>query len=325
MHTDFSERRRRAGASILGGEALQPIATAIYLRNTRTANVAVVDNPAPDLKEVLGGYYLIEAADDAHAAGARRALPGAGRLHRGTADLGVPRSDARRDADGGAVAAPPPSALLGSGARRHDAAGARPGHRRGGDRRRVRARARDLARAWRAGLGRGVVAHGGSAPGDRQDPSSVALRPRLAESPPGDRWTSAAGRRRARRPAGPDDDLRLVVLCCHPALAVEAQVALTLRLGCGAPTAAIAGAFLVSEPTMAARLTRAKRRIAGSGTGITCPTTRRRRAAARRTTRRPPRVRPRPHRRGRRGFATTTSPPAPSGWPARCTRLSGRP
>ena len=68
-----------------------------------------------------------------------------------------------------------------------------------------------------------------------------------------------------------DDELRLVVLCCHPALAPEAQVALTLRLGCGVPTAAIAAAFLVTVPTMAARLTRAKARIAGSGEGIELP------------------------------------------------------
>jgi len=68
-----------------------------------------------------------------------------------------------------------------------------------------------------------------------------------------------------------DDELRLVVLCCHPALSAEAQVALTLRLGCGAPTPAVASAFLVSEPTMAARLTRAKRRIAQSGTRVELP------------------------------------------------------
>jgi RNA polymerase sigma-70 factor (ECF subfamily) len=58
-----------------------------------------------------------------------------------------------------------------------------------------------------------------------------------------------------------DDPLRLIFLCCHPALAVEAQVALTLRLVCGVPTPDIAAAFLVSEPTMAARLTRAKKKI----------------------------------------------------------------
>jgi RNA polymerase sigma-70 factor (ECF subfamily) len=58
-----------------------------------------------------------------------------------------------------------------------------------------------------------------------------------------------------------DDRLRLVFTCCHPALAPEAQVALTLRLVCGLPTADIARGFLVAEPTMAARLTRAKRKI----------------------------------------------------------------
>ncbi|GAA1833929.1 RNA polymerase sigma factor [Microlunatus capsulatus] len=61
-----------------------------------------------------------------------------------------------------------------------------------------------------------------------------------------------------------DERLRLVLLCCHPALAAEAQVALTLRLVCGVATADIARAFLVPEATMAARLTRAKRKIAGS-------------------------------------------------------------
>ena len=62
----------------------------------------------------------------------------------------------------------------------------------------------------------------------------------------------------------PDDRLRLVFTCCHPALAREAQVALTLRLVCGVATGDIAQAFLVSEPTMAARLTRAKKKIAAA-------------------------------------------------------------
>ena len=60
----------------------------------------------------------------------------------------------------------------------------------------------------------------------------------------------------------PDDRLKLIFTCCHPALATEAQVALTLRLLCGLTTAEVARAFLVSEPTMAARLTRAKKKIA---------------------------------------------------------------
>jgi RNA polymerase sigma-70 factor, ECF subfamily len=61
-----------------------------------------------------------------------------------------------------------------------------------------------------------------------------------------------------------DDRLRLVFTCCHPALAREAQVALTLRLVCGLTTAEIARAFLVSEPTMAARVTRAKKKISAA-------------------------------------------------------------
>jgi RNA polymerase sigma-70 factor, ECF subfamily len=65
-------------------------------------------------------------------------------------------------------------------------------------------------------------------------------------------------------PAVADDRLRLVFLCCHPALALEAQVALTLRLVCGVATPDVAQAFLVPEATMAARITRAKKKIAAS-------------------------------------------------------------
>jgi RNA polymerase sigma-70 factor (ECF subfamily) len=64
--------------------------------------------------------------------------------------------------------------------------------------------------------------------------------------------------------AVPDDRLRLIFTCCHPALAREAQVALTLRLVCGVSTGDIAMAFLVSEPTMAARVTRAKKKISAA-------------------------------------------------------------
>jgi RNA polymerase sigma factor (sigma-70 family) len=60
----------------------------------------------------------------------------------------------------------------------------------------------------------------------------------------------------------PDDRLRLIFTCCHPSLATESQVALTLRLLCGLSTRDVARSFLVSEPTMAARITRAKKKIA---------------------------------------------------------------
>jgi len=63
----------------------------------------------------------------------------------------------------------------------------------------------------------------------------------------------------------PDDRLRLIFTCCHPALSREAQVALTLRTLCGLTTAEIAHAFLVSEPTMAQRLVRATRKIRDAG------------------------------------------------------------
>ena len=58
-----------------------------------------------------------------------------------------------------------------------------------------------------------------------------------------------------------DDRLRLIFTCCHPALATESQIALTLRLVCGLSTSEVARAFLVTEPTMAARITRAKKKI----------------------------------------------------------------
>ena len=62
-----------------------------------------------------------------------------------------------------------------------------------------------------------------------------------------------------------DDRLRLIFTCCHPALSIEARVALTLRTIAGLTTPEIAGAFLVSEPTMGQRLARAKRKIKVAG------------------------------------------------------------
>ena len=63
----------------------------------------------------------------------------------------------------------------------------------------------------------------------------------------------------------PDDRLRLIFTCCHPALPLEARVALTLRTLAGLTTAEIARAFLVPEPTMAKRLVRAKAKIRNAG------------------------------------------------------------
>jgi RNA polymerase sigma-70 factor (ECF subfamily) len=63
----------------------------------------------------------------------------------------------------------------------------------------------------------------------------------------------------------PDERLRLIFTCCHPTLALEAQIALTLRTLCGLSTSEIARAFLVPEATMAQRLVRAKHKIRGAG------------------------------------------------------------
>ncbi|HSR22980.1 MAG TPA: RNA polymerase sigma factor [Candidatus Eisenbacteria bacterium] len=72
-------------------------------------------------------------------------------------------------------------------------------------------------------------------------------------------------------PEESDDRLRLIFTCCHPALAREAQVALTLRAVAGLTTAAIAHAFLAQEPAVAQRISRAKRKIVRTGIAYRVP------------------------------------------------------
>lgn len=67
MRRDFADTVRKTGATIVSGEALQGMSTATFLRGTRTEGVSKVPNPSPEVIETLGGYYLLDVADDEQA------------------------------------------------------------------------------------------------------------------------------------------------------------------------------------------------------------------------------------------------------------------
>ena len=117
----------------------------------------------------------------------------------------------------------------------------------------------------------------------------------------------------------PDERLRLIFTCCHPALPRQAQIALTLRVVCGLTTPQIARAFLVHETTMAQRITRAKQKIKEAEIPYRIPDRRRAGPAADRGPRRDlsavQRGLPVDCASGRR---RATSSKTPSGWP-RCS------
>ena len=281
-HTRFAEQIGELGATMLGGNALQPTMTATTIRGD-----VVTDGPFAETKEALGGYYLIEAADldQALAVGKLCPAPFGGVEVRPVLDNPTGMAPCLSERV--------PPELTADDVARTDA---------------VRAAVADAYRAeWAF-----VLAATARTTRDLDlaeecaaEAFSIALvswvRDGVPRSPGA--WLTTTARRRAvdqlrrdktlraklpllvdpetgtsQEPAGAtahgegdveddvitDDRLRLVFTCCHPALAREAQVALTLRLVCGLSTADIASAFLVSEPTMAARVTRAKKKIAGA-------------------------------------------------------------
>jgi RNA polymerase sigma-70 factor (ECF subfamily) len=96
------------------------------------------------------------------------------------------------------------------------------------------------------------------------------VRARLRPEPPAPEPTAEDGLVDDARMI-PDERLRLIFVCCHPAITAESRAALTLRLVCGLDARTIAAAFLVPEATLLQRLTRAKRKLAESGARFAIP------------------------------------------------------
>lgn len=145
----------------------------------------------------------------------------------------------------------------------------------------------DQPRAWLTGVARNKAVDLIRREAVRSRKEAAAMRDLASAGPPEPEpglwpWPpappSAPGHPAGRPGAGAagsaglgDDELGLIFMCCHPALALEARVALTLRCVCGLSTAQIAAGFLVAEATMARRLSRAKAKIADSGIRLRQP------------------------------------------------------
>src|SRR5580658_3745707 len=233
-HQVFGERN---AAALRGGNALQPTGTATSLRPDSSGGFVVTDGAFAETKEALGGYYLVEATDqdirlsDTHRPGnasVEAAVADAHRREWAFVLAATVRVTGDIDLAEECVQDAYARALTTWGT------GGIPEKPGAWLTTVARRRAIDLAR-------RDSV---------RQRTLPLLVEPVVAE--PGAVDVAEII----------DDRLRLMFTCCHPAIASEAQVALTLRLLCGLTTAEVARAFLVSESTMAARLTRAKKKIA---------------------------------------------------------------
>lgn len=112
---------------------------------------------------------------------------------------------------------------------------------------------------WRAALRRAIDAK-----------RRAAVRERAVLDTPEPEPTPEEALMAAHQPI-PDERLKLIFVCCHPALAPDSRVALTLKVVCGLSTQRLARAFFVGEPAMLQRITRAKAKIAGAGVPFEVP------------------------------------------------------
>ena len=268
--TRYNEELTQAGALLAARRAAAA-------RRSRVSSSGVTDGPFSEAKELVGGYWIIQAKDREEAVEWAKRVPAGRRLvRRGPPDLrdvGLLRGHpGRRPALGGAAAADQGV----TDGRRHSARSRRSGG--SSPPRLIAALARmmrdvgvaeDLAQdALVAALEKwpqsGVPDNPGAWLMTAAKHRAIDLMRRSRKRDESTPRSASSWRSRAHDEVGSDDLLSLIFTCCHPVLSMEARVALTLRMLGGLSTPEIARAFLVPEATVAQRIVRAKKALAGA-------------------------------------------------------------